>query len=93
MPFEKGNTVRGSRKGKKNKRTEQWDAFADYCLNGGLQRFQDELGRLKGKDYVMAFSNMLEFHKPKQQRIEASVAVEDNRVHITRTVLTKNVGT
>ena len=67
--FEKGHAG-GLRKGVKNKRTEQWETFADYCLNGGLERFERELNTLEGKDYVNSFLSLLEFHKPKLARTE-----------------------
>lgn len=70
--FKKGEG--GRTKGAKNKRTEQWEAFADYCMTGGLERFKKELDSLKGEKYVNAFANLLEFHKPKLAR----VALEGN---------------
>ncbi len=66
--FEKGNP--GKPKGAKNKRTLQWEAFSDYCLNGGLAKYQKELKKLEGEKYVNAFHNLLEFHKPKLARTE-----------------------
>ncbi len=71
MPAKKGHKKIGGRKqGTPNKKTEQWEAFAEYCLNGGLEKFQKEMNKLKGKDYVYAFTNLLEFHKPKLARTE-----------------------
>ena len=40
-----------------------WEIFADYCVNGGLEKFQRELNALKGKHFVDSFTNLLEFHK------------------------------
>ena len=71
MPFEKGNKLGGRTEGAKNKKTAQWEAFAEYCVNGGLKRFEQELNSLEGKDYVNSFLNLLEYHKPKLQRTEA----------------------
>lgn len=70
MAAKKGNKHAGSRKGIPNKKTAQWEAFSEYCLNGGLERFERELNTLKGKDYVNAFITLLEFHKPKLARTE-----------------------
>ena len=67
--FQKGHKG-GLRKGVKNKRTEQWEIFSEYCLNGGLERFEQELHKLNGRDYVNAFMSLLEFHKPKLARTE-----------------------
>ena len=68
MPAPKGNKFAGSRKGVPNKKTSQWEAFSQYCVEGGLERFERELNTLEGKDYVNAFINLLEFHKPKLNR-------------------------
>lgn len=70
MAAPKGNKFAGSRKGIKNKKTEQWEAFAAYCMNGGLVKLEQELNKLEGKDYAMAFTNLMEFHKPKLARTE-----------------------
>lgn len=67
--FEKGNKKgKGRPKGAANKRTETWEAFTDYCLNGGLERFKREMNSLKGKQFTDTFLSILEFHKPKQAR-------------------------
>lgn len=67
--FEKGHIKKGGKeKGTPNKKTAQWETFSEYCLNGGLERFERELNTLEGKDYVNAFITLLEFHKPKLQR-------------------------
>jgi hypothetical protein len=69
MAAQKGHEKIGGRsKGTPNKKTAQWEAFSEYCLNGGLQRFEQELNTLEGKDYVNAFTALLEFHKPKLAR-------------------------
>ena len=69
MGAPKGNKfAKGRPKGGKNERTQQWETFTEYCLNGGLQRFEQELNTLEGKDYVNAFTALLEFHKPKLAR-------------------------
>lgn len=60
--------VGGRQKGVPNKKTAQWEAFSQYCMEGGLERFQKEMNALKGKDYVNTFVSLLEFHKPKLQR-------------------------
>ena len=58
----------GKKKGSVNQKTQQWETFSEYCLNGGLKRFEQELNSLEGKDFVNAFTTLLEFHKPKLQR-------------------------
>ena len=78
--FQVGNSGGGRPKGVKNKRTEQWETFADYCLNGGLERFERELNTLEGKDYVNSFLSLLEFHKPKLARTETKHEVADETI-------------
>lgn len=71
MPFKKGHKKHenaGRKQGTPNKRTEQWEQFAEYCLNGGLDKFKTELTALKGEKYVNAFLTLLEYHKPKLAR-------------------------
>ena len=84
MAAPKGNKYAGSRKGKPNKRTEQWEAFTQYCLEGGLQRFEQELNALEGKDYVNAFMGLLEYHKPKLARTENKTEVIDHTIRVIR---------
>lgn len=72
-PFEKGHPKLGGREaGTLNKRTEQWEMFRDYCLEGGLEKLQKELNRLRGANFVYAFATLLEFHKPKLKRTEVT---------------------
>lgn len=71
MAAKKGHKKAGGRtKGTPNKRTLQWEAFTEYCLVGGLDKFQKELNSLKSKDFVNAFLSLLEYHKPKLARTE-----------------------
>lgn len=71
MAAHKGHKKAGGRvAGVLNKRTEQWNSFVEYCMGGGLERFKIEMDKLEGKDYVNAFTNILEFHQPKLARTE-----------------------
>lgn len=74
----------GRPKGAKNKKTSQWEAFSQYCVEGGLERFERELNTLEGKDYVNAFINLLEFHKPKLARSENKTEVVDHTIRVIR---------
>ena len=71
MGFEKGKDKTGGRqKGGKNKKTTQWEEFAKFCMEGGLDRYKEELLKLEGKDFVNAFQNQMEYFKPKLSRRE-----------------------
>ena len=70
MPFKSGNKLGGRKHGAVNKKTKQWEVFCAYCLDGGLKKFQKELNKLEGKQFVESFTNLLEFHKPKLSRAE-----------------------
>jgi hypothetical protein len=75
MPFKKGDKKpksAGRVKGTPNKRTEKWEDFVEYCLNGGLEKFQEELSKLEGEKYVNAFTNLIEYHKPKLARSDVN---------------------
>lgn len=91
MAFQKGKSgnSNGRPRGAKDKRTTQWEIFSAYCLEGGLKKFEEELNSLSGKDYVQAFTNLLEFHKPKLTRStvtgENGNSIEVKITHVTRT--------
>lgn len=73
MPFKEGDAKpenSGRKQNVKNKKTEQWEQFAEYCATEGLAKFKEELNKLSGKDYIAAFTNLLEFHQPKLARNE-----------------------
>lgn len=88
MPkFEDGHKKRGGRKkGTPNKKQEQWKMFSEYCLSSGLEKFEEELNKLKGKDFVNAFTNLLEFHKPKLSRGEL-----DNSGNVEITITRRSI--
>jgi hypothetical protein len=72
MAAPKGNKFAGSRKGIPNKKTEQWEAFSEYCLNSGLEKFKEELDKLEGKQFADTFLAILEYHKPKLARSDVN---------------------
>lgn len=72
MPFQKGKIANpsGRPKGIKGVKTEQWEIFRDYYINQGLIRFQEEMNKLEGRDYVEVSVKLLEYFKPKLARTE-----------------------
>jgi hypothetical protein len=54
--------------GSKNVKTEQWEIFAEWFMCGGIQRLQQEMDTLTGKEYVYVVKDLLEYFKPKLAR-------------------------
>lgn len=88
MPFKPGKSgnLNGRGSGNLNKKTEQWEIFSAYCLDGGLKKFKEELTKLEGKAYVDAYLSLLEFHQPKLQRSEIKATIEGEIVTTTYTI-------
>ncbi len=71
MPFEKGNTHgEGRPKGAKNKKTEQWENFSEWFMTDGMKKFQQEIDKLEGREYLKAVQEMIEYFQPKLARTE-----------------------
>lgn len=61
MPFEvKQKKTGGRKKGTPNKRTAIIRTMCDYIVSGGLEKFEEEFNKLKGKSYVDAFIKLSE---------------------------------
>lgn len=67
--FEKGH--KGLKpKGAKGKKTLVLDAFAKTIVEGGMEKFKEELMNLKGAIFVNSFMSIFEYVQPKLQRSE-----------------------
>lgn len=93
MPFKKGQSgnLKGKPKGA-NKRTLLLKNFAQIIVEQGTDKFNEELDKLKGKDYVYAFMNLMEYVKPKLQRVTMETD-PDNPMQHHLTVEIKHSGT
>lgn len=77
MAFKKGHTKKGGREaGSKNKKTLIIDSFAKTICDGGMEKFEQELQKLTGKDYVNAYMQLFEYVKPKLSRMEMKADVK-----------------
>lgn len=67
--FTEGHPKKGGRTpGAKNKRTVVLDTFAKSICDGGMEKFQAEMNKLKGKEFVYAYLSVFEYVKPKLTR-------------------------
>ena len=73
--FQKGNP--GKQKGTISEKTKFWNEMKDFMVNEGAERFKEELMRLKGSQFVYAYSNALEYFQPKLSRAEIKAEVEE----------------
>jgi hypothetical protein len=77
MRFESGKQKTGGRqKGQPNKKTLVLDSFAQTIVDGGMEKFQQELNKLEGRDYVAYFLSLFEYVKPKLSRTEVKAEVD-----------------
>ena len=69
MPFQKGHSLsQGRPKSSKNKKTHQWEEIGNYIRDKGADKLIQELNELEGKEYVQAFTSIIEYFKPKLSR-------------------------
>lgn len=79
MPFEKGNKASNGRpKGAKSKKTLILEGFIHSILEGGAEKFHNEVMKLKGKDFINAYKDLLEYGMPKLARKEVTTNIETN---------------
>jgi|TARA_R100001530_G_scaffold10633_1_gene10461 hypothetical protein len=76
MPIEKGQRLNpnGRPKGKKNKKTEQWDAIGDFLTQEGSERMLKYLSTTDPDKYADTYLKILEYFKPKLARTESKVS-------------------
>jgi hypothetical protein len=54
---------------------DNWQALSNYVQNDGIDKLLNELQQLEGKEYVTAHMAILEYFKPKMQRVETNTEV------------------
>lgn len=65
-----GKKFGGRGKGTPNKETTTIRHYISAITEGGRDKFENELNKLEGKEYVNSFIHLLDFSLPKLQRIE-----------------------
>jgi hypothetical protein len=70
------------KKGSKNQKTLDWEAFGRELIDGGLPRLQKILMTCDDDDFVRIYIPMLEYFKPKLKRIENSQGEGDQKTII-----------
>jgi len=68
----KSGNPNGRPKGAVNKKTEKWHELCDYLLDEGTERLMRALEQLEPKEFVDAYSKILNYIKPKLQSVEAN---------------------
>lgn len=66
---------RSSRRGIPNGSTAEMKDFLTALVTGQQSKIETELGKLKGKDYLIAVMKIMEYVVPKQRQIEQIIDV------------------
>jgi hypothetical protein len=74
MGLKKGqtNNLKGRPKGIPNKNTSVLPSFLDYLVDKGFDRFEEELNKLKGAEYVKAFLTIAKIMKHSRTDLRAN---------------------
>lgn len=89
--FQKGQSgnLSGKPKGTKSEKTLAWEQLGDFITEAGAERVKKILTGCSEKEFMVYYPILLEYFKPKQQRIENNLSVQDNALEIKRTVFVK----
>jgi hypothetical protein len=77
--FKPGQTIARKPKGP-NAKTLVLENFAQTIITGGMEKFQMELMKLHGKDYVNAFMTVFDYVKPKLTRLQVRDDSQNEKV-------------
>lgn len=59
----------GRKAGTPNKKTQTWNEFVKHSQEGGLEEFLERMKKLTDWQYCRLYVDLLEFHKPRLQRV------------------------
>lgn len=78
----------GRKRGGKNKRTVEWEAFGKQLLGeSNLNRALEIMNRAKDDDFMKYFTTLSEYFKPKLARSEVDVSSGGHAIIITRKII------
>ncbi len=79
MAFKRGisGNINGRPFGTPNKVTQEHREFIQSIINKQGDRIENELERLKGKEYIHAITSLLEFVLPKLSRTELKADIQE----------------
>jgi hypothetical protein len=84
MPFQDGhNLSKGRPKGSKNKVQSQTKEFLKKLIEGNEEKIENELNSLKGKAFLDAVFNFMEYVQPKLSRTEVKAEVKTEEVDLS----------
>jgi hypothetical protein len=77
--FEKGKSGNpaGKPKGAVSEKTKFWKDLKEFMVNEGAEKYQQELMKLEGKEFINAFALLLEYFEPKLTRAELKHDLRD----------------
>lgn len=80
MPFTSETAKEAGRKSKRkgvpNKTTSEIRERFSVIIDGNINKYQKELEKLEGKEFISAFNQVLEFALPKLQRVESKIETD-----------------
>ena len=76
----------GLKKGQKLKKTVMWEALGEYLVSEGATTALKYMKKLPEKEFLLTFSKMLEYFKPKMSSVQSNNSGEMT-ITITRKVL------
>jgi len=85
MPFEKGhNLSKGRPKGSPNKVESPTKKFLQDLIDGNTNKITTELNSLKGKAFLDAVFNFMEYVQPKLSRSEVELDIIEDEVDLSK---------
>jgi len=69
MAHQKGvtNNPNGRPSGSKNKKSKEWETLGEAIRDRHAKRFNDELDNLEGREFIKAYTNIINYFKPRLQ--------------------------